>query len=174
MRSFIKKIFILFYDVFLKNIPSRNSAYSLGSKIRVCFLRRFLKHVGSCVNIQPGVHILCLENLSIGNNSGIGRDAMIMSADKVEIGDNVMIGPQLIVHTVNHLTERGILMINQKTKMAPVKIGNDVWIGSRVTILAGADIGDGSVVAAGSVVTKKVEPYTIVGGVPAKKIKDRS
>ena len=52
-------------------------------------------------------------------------------------------------------------------------IGNDVWIGSDVKILQGITIGDGAVVAAGAVVTKDVEPYTIVGGVPAKKIRDR-
>ena len=55
----------------------------------------------------------------------------------------------------------------------PVVIGNDVWIGSNVVILQGCKVGDGAVVAAGAVVTHNVEPYTVVGGVPAKKIKDR-
>ena len=54
-----------------------------------------------------------------------------------------------------------------------VKIGSDVWIGSHVTILEGVEIGDGAIIAAGAVVTKDVEPYTVVGGVPAKKIKER-
>ena len=59
------------------------------------------------------------------------------------------------------------------TNIKPVKIGNDVWVGSNVTILGGIEVGDGSIIAAGAVVTKNVEPYSIVGGCPAKLIKCR-
>jgi len=126
------------------------------------------------VNIQPGVYMYPLYNISIGNNSGIGKDSFILAPEVVEIGENVMIGPQLIVYTANHGTERSTPMIHQPMVNSPVKIGNDVWIGARVTILPGVIIGNGAVIAAGAVVTKDVEPYTIVGGVPAKKIGERA
>jgi maltose O-acetyltransferase len=125
------------------------------------------------VNIQPGVYLYPLWNISIGDNSGFGRDSYISAEDRVEIGKDVMIGPQLYIYTSNHETKLGIPMIRQSVKTSPVTIGNDVWIGARVTILPGVNIGDGAVIAAGAVVTKHVAPYTIVGGVPARKIKDR-
>lgn len=114
-----------------------------------------------------------LYNISIGDNSGIGRDSFILAPEVVEIGENVMIGPQLIVYTANHGIARSAPMIDQPMVNAPVKIGNDVWIGVRATILPGVIIGDGAVISAGAVVTKNVEPYTIVGGIPAKKIRER-
>lgn len=61
--------------------------------------------------------------------------------------------------------------MNRKNHYAPVHIGNNVWIGSNVTVLPGVSIGDGAVIAAGAVVTKDVEAYTVVGGVPAKLIR---
>ena len=114
-----------------------------------------------------------LWNISIGTNAGIGRNSYLSAEDKIEIGNDVIIGPELFVYTANHETKLGIPIIQQKMILAPVKIGNDVWIGSRVTILPGVSIGDGAVIGAGAVVTRNVAPYTVVGGVPARKIKDR-
>ena len=115
-----------------------------------------------------------LWNISIGDNSGVGRNSYLSAEDNIAIGNNVMIGPQLIIYTANHETKLGVPMIMQGMRKSPVKIGDDVWIASRVTILPGVVIGDGAVVASGAVVTKNVAPYTIVGGVPAIKIKNRS
>jgi maltose O-acetyltransferase len=173
MRTTIKLILISFYNIFLKNFPSKNSPHALGSKLRILFLRFFLRHTGKLVNIQPGVDMRPFENISIGDNSGIGRDSIISAFDRVEIGNNVMIGPQFILYTTNHKIEPHLPIIEQGMRKAPVQIGDDVWIGARVIVLPGVVIGDGSVVAAGAVVTKNVKPYSIVAGVPAKKIKDR-
>ena len=105
-----------------------------------------------------------LIDFASGLNSGL--DIM-----PVRIGDYVMIGPNTLITTVNHpITPKGRrehLGIGK-----PVTIGNDVWIGGNCTILPGVTIGNNVVIAAGAVVTKDVPDNCIVGGVPAKKIKD--
>ena len=90
------------------------------------------------------------------------------------IGDKVRIGLRVNIITNNHVFmdhERPIM--EQGSACAPVIIKDDVWIGVNATILPGVTVGKGSVIGAGAVVTKDVKPYTVVGGVPAKKIKNR-
>jgi len=173
MKKLLRYIYFGFYAVFIKNFPSHNSPNSMGSRMRLFFLRPFLMKCGRNINIQSGVHIWPLWNFSIGNNSGLGGDSHIFAIDKVEIGDNVLIGPQLMIFTSNHLIKKNALIIEQGVECAPVTIGNDVWIGARVIILPGVTIGEGAVIGAGAVVTNDVKPYTIVGGVPATKIGER-
>ena len=86
-----------------------------------------------------------------------------------------MMGSNVTVITHNHAFDRtDIPMMEQGfEEERPVVIGNDVWIGDRVIILPGVHVGDGSILAAGAVVTKDVPPYSIVGGVPAKLIRMR-
>ena len=113
------------------------------------------------------------SKLSIGNNSGVGINANIQG--DITIGDNVMMGPEVAIYTVNHCTERIDIPMNVQgiTPEKPVVIGNDVWIGTRVIILGGVKVGTGSIIAAGSVVTKSIPAYTIVAGVPAKVVRVR-
>ena len=87
----------------------------------------------------------------------------------IEIGNNVLIGQQVVIATLNHE-----LTPSKRANLlpAPVKIGNNVWIGAHATILAGVTIGDNSVVAAGAVVNKDVPANVVVAGVPAKVIKN--
>ena len=86
-----------------------------------------------------------------------------------------MMGPEVAIYTVNHCTERIDIPMNVQgiTPERPVVIGNDVWIGTRVIILGGVKVGTGSIIAAGSVVTKSIPAYTIVAGVPAKVVRVR-
>lgn len=106
--------------------------------------------------------------LKIGSNSRI-NGVHISVKNAVIIGENVRIGPYTLImdsdfHDVYDRTKEG--------KKGAVKIGNDVWIASKVTILKGVEIGEGSMIAAGSVVVKNVPPYTLAAGVPARVIKD--
>lgn len=121
------------------------------------------------------------ENISIGDNVNLGcRPIIIASKSKISIGSHVMFGPEVTVRGGNHRIDiLGRYMIDVKeSEKRPeddpgVIIEDDVWIGTRAIILAGVTIGRGSVVAAGSVVTKSVPPYAIVGGSPAKLIRMR-
>lgn len=120
-----------------------------------------------------------LENVFCGNNVSLGGDNLFLSSDaKVRIGDDVMFGPRVTVVTGDHRTDViGVPMIKVTEKLPQndqdVVFEGDNWIGANVTILKGVTIGKGSVIAAGAVVTKDVSKYSIWGGSPAKKIRDR-
>ena len=116
-------------------------------------------------NCDYGLHI------SVGENFLANYNVTILDIAPVTIGDYVMIGPNTLISTVNHpLTPLGRRQHLGVAK--PVTIGNDVWIGGNVTILPGVTIGNNVVVAAGAVVTKDIPDNCLVGGVPAKKIRD--
>jgi maltose O-acetyltransferase len=112
-----------------------------------------------------------LQNIFIGNDFTGNFNLTILDIHEVHIGNHVMIGPNTLITTVGHplspSKRRGYM-----AQAAPVNIGNDVWIGGNVTILPGITIGNNVVVAAGAVVTRDVPDNTLVGGIPARKLKD--
>lgn len=113
------------------------------------------------------------STMEIGDRSGVGINARING--KVIIGKDVMMGPECTIYTQNHLFDRLDIPMNKQgvSVEKPVIIGDDVWIGGRVTILPGVHIGNGAIIGAGAVVTKDVPDYAIVGGNPAKILKYR-
>jgi acetyltransferase-like isoleucine patch superfamily enzyme len=114
------------------------------------------------------------DGLEIGNNSNIGPFNYIGCSGKITIGNNVMLGPRVSIYAANHVFDNPELTIKEQgVKKQFVRIEDDCWIASNVVILSGVTIGQGSVIAAGAVVTESIEPYSIVGGVPAKLIKKR-
>lgn len=137
----------------------------MAKALRAYNASQFLKFVGKNVNIEKGAMIT--STMEIGDRSGVGINAMI--GGKVIIGNDVMMGPECIIYTRNHAFDRTDIPMNQqgRTEEKPVIIGNDVWIGGRVTILPGVHIGNGAIIGAGSVVTKNVPDFAIVAGNPA-------
>ncbi len=114
------------------------------------------------------------EKLTIGKNVGIAANAFISMRGPVEIGDDTIFGPNVAIHAENHNFEDISKPIRlQGATRKGIKIGKDCWIGSGVKILDGVTIGDGCIIAAGAVVNKDIPDYSIVGGVPARVIKNR-
>lgn len=159
------------------------------SKTRVLLYRIFVetiikKSFSSCgENVRVGrkYSFSGISNITVGNNTCLGAGTRILTTRaKVNIGDHVMFGPGITIITGNHRTDivgRYMDSVKDADKRPEddqdVNIQDDVWIGANATILKGVTIGQGSIISAGSIVTKDVPPYSIVGGVPAKVIKMR-
>ncbi len=125
-------------------------------------------------------------SISIGKNSYVGVNSHIWSGENIEIGDDVLISHNVnIIDTNSHELDalerkQGTLRIFSKghpeekgsVVTSPIKIGNHVWINFNVIILKGVTIGEGSIISAGSIVTKDVPPYSFVAGTPATVIKN--
>ena len=138
--------------------------------------RKHIHHKGD-YRIHARASIRNANNIYLGNNVRITMDCCIWAEQnsKIVFGDNVLVGPGVKIFCGNHGTAlNGIPMTYQDRHEKDIIIGNDVWIGANSVITSGVSIGDGAVVAAGSVVTKDVGNYNIVGGVPAKLIKQRT
>ena len=115
------------------------------------------------------------EGLTVGAGSAIGALAWIGASGQVTIGADVLMGPRVTILPENHLFEHTDVTIkSQGVERSTVVIEDDCWIGAGATILAGVHVGRGSIVAAGAVVAHDVHPFTIVGGVPAREIKNRT
>lgn len=146
------------------------------AKMRTYFVTMNMRTVGEGVVIERGSLFAHPYNVEIGNNVYINFNAKILNThhSHLYIGNDVIIGPELqcIFSNINH-TNTDVPLRKAKRTYQSIIIEDDVWIGTRVTILPGVTIGKGSVVGAGAVVTKDIPPYTIVGGVPARMIKNR-
>lgn len=127
--------------------------------------------VGENARIEAGCHIIGTPGITIGNNFYMNAYCHILGG--IDIGDDVQLGPKVVMWARDHKMEKRQLMREQGHVCAQIKIGNDVWIGASAVILKGVVIGQGAVVAAGAVVTNDIPDYAVVAGVPAKVLKFR-
>lgn len=174
----IRKFCLLMYYAvgqYLPCPPIRPVA-EFSKAVRRALCRRIFRRMGRNVNIQPRAYIGNGNCVSIGNDSGLGRNFKVQNTD-VEIGDNVMIASDLLIIGGGHKCDRIDIPIGAQGNMprSHLVIGNDVWIGVRVTICPNVrSIGNGVVIGAGAVVTKPVPDYAVVGGNPARVIRYRN
>ena len=144
--------------------------YYLGNRWRVfllkCFGMKYCEHVA----VYSSAKVWAPWNVEMGSYVAVDDDVNLYSVDKITIGTKVAISRNAFICTASH----DITKPNRPLVTAPITICDGAWIGARAIVLPGVKIGEGAVIAAGAVVTKDVEPWTVVGGNPAKLIKKRT
>lgn len=174
MKAAIKNFLVCSYES-VSGLIFYLPRHKIFNVIKSNYMRIQGASIGKNLTYYPGIKINPVFNLKLGDNVDLAWGVIITTGGGVEIGARTLVGYRTIISSANHMIPEnkgrifGSGHIPQK-----VIIGNDVWIGANCTIVAGVKIGEGAVIAAGSVVTKDVLPYTIVGGIPAKFIKDRN
>ncbi|NUN92504.1 MAG: acyltransferase [Verrucomicrobiae bacterium] len=154
---------------FLEALP-----FLIGSPFRWLFLKFTARRIGRQIFIAQRVSIRHAYNLEMGHHIGINQDSILHCRGGVSIGNHVFIGQRVIVNTGDHhyaAADRTIW--EQGAFYRPVRIGNDVFLGMGAIIMPGVTVADGTVVAAGAVVTRDTDPYSVVAGVPAHAITRR-
>lgn len=194
IRSFISKLIFSRHRSHLGAAPDtciiHHSAYIskpervfLGDKARIQRLsylelgskESFIK-IGKNSNIHPNAMLRTYQgSITIGNHCSLNPFCLLLSGEgNITIGDDVRIaGHATIVASEHIFDDRKMPIRKQGVKSEGIVIHDDVWIGTHVTILDGVTIGQGAIIGAGAVVTKSVEPYAVMAGVPARKIKQR-
>lgn len=136
---------------------------------RSFILSMFGAKIGKGVHIYPKVRIWAPWNLEVGDQAGVGNDVILYSQDKIVLGNKSIISQGSHICTGTH----DYTKIGHPLLTYPVYIGEQAWVAAESFVGPGVTIGDGAVIAARSVVVKKVDPWTVVGGNPAKFIKNR-
>ena len=152
----------------LKITVELNDSYHTPEEVRALMSKLTASEIDETFAMFPPFHTDYGKNTQIGNRVFINAGCQFQDQGGITIGDDVLIGPQTIIATLNHDPDpdkRGGMFAK------PVVISNKVWLGARVTICPDVTIGEGAIVGAGAVVTKDVPPRTVVAGVPAKVIK---
>jgi acetyltransferase-like isoleucine patch superfamily enzyme len=145
-----------------------------GFGLRYCLVRRLASSCGSVVAVYPSVHIVNPGGLSLGHHVSVHQMTYLECAGGLAIGSHVSIAHGVSLVTVDHdYRNLAVPMHDSPVRMRPIVIQDDVWIGSGARVLGGVTVGSGAVVAAGAVVTRDVEPFSIVGGVPARPLGNR-
>ena len=162
IKDVLFNLLIYFHNHIVTNIPSH--------AIRRFFLRRMMRlEMGQGSATLLGLRLYTRGNLTIANHSVIDRGCVLDARGEITLGNNVNLAPEVMVLTASHDPDDESFAGIEK----PVVVEDYAWIATRSLILPGVTIGRGAIVGAGSVVTKNVEPGTIVAGNPARLIRER-
>lgn len=169
----MKQIKLIIYYLIISKLP-HSRFISISNKFRCWYVSSVLKIMegNSECYLENNVYLGNGENVSIGRKCQINENVFIQGA---KIGNFVMIAPNVsILSSTHNYSNVDVPMVLQgEVKGLEPVISDDVWIGRNAIILPGVIIGRGVIVAAGAVVTKDVEDYSVVGGVPAKLVRKR-
>lgn len=157
MSTAIRNLWRAAYAATAKLLPQ--SCYCKPAmRVRGFFARRICESADKEINIERGA--MFATSVTIGDDSGIGKDG------EVHIGDHVMMAADCVLYTRKHESSRADVLMNQQsgTELKLISIGDDVWLERRMIVMPGACISEHSIGAAGAVVTKDVQSFSIVGG----------
>lgn len=159
-------------------VDKYNKSSPADEEHRMQIINEMIPNHGSNIYIEPNIRLEYGVNLKVGNNFFLNFDSVILDVCPIEIGNNVFIGPRVVLATPMHplySEERNTQIENGKIRSLeyakPINIGNNVWIGSNVTICGGVTIGDDVVIGAGSVVTRDIPSGYLAYGVPCKAVR---
>lgn len=173
-RAFTRTPAALAYWLLARHLPwSPRPGGAVARRVRGGLARRMLDRCGQDVNVERGAWFGSGRGVELGDRSAIGLDCLLIGP--VTIGSDVMMGPRCTILASRHDTSAVDRPMAAQGFLPDLRvtIEDDVWIGANTTILPGRVIGRGSIVGAGSVVTKDVPPWTVVGGNPARPIASR-
>lgn len=171
----MKFVFLFIYYAIAQYIPMQPMpGYRFGYALRRFLCRYLLKKCGSNVIVKDRCYFGRGNRLTVGDRSQLGQNARLGGA--ISIGDDCLMGPDVVMMATSHEYGRLDIPINLQgeSQEQEIVIGNDVWIGTRVIILPGCRIGNQCIIAAGAVVTRSFPDKCIIGGVPARILKERS
>lgn len=172
----MRHLYLILYYGLATHLPNSYTPVigKISNWLRVLCCHGIFRKCGKIVTVNRKAYFGNGAQIEIGDDSGIG--AYCHLPNDIKIGTHVMMAPDVLIFGMNHNYSDPSIPIGQQgyQRRKPVTIGNNVWIGQRVIINAGCHIADGTVIAAGSVVTKELPPESVIGGNPARVIKPRT
>ena len=139
-------------------------------RLRGRLARPFLASCGRNLRLGRNVTFYNPSMIHLGEDIYIAYGCWFMAGERITVDDETLFGPYCVVVSANHTQRAGSFRYGA-TEEAPIKIGKGTWLGSHVTVTAGAGVGDGSLIAAGAVVTSEIPSGVAAGGVPARVLK---
>ena len=164
--AFYRWLVALLTEYLLNDVLPHIPSWSL----RRFVMQRLKMRIGKNSFIMKHVYIMTPQQLTIGDYSHINRGCTLDARGTIKIGNNVSVSHNVSIMSGSHDCNS----VNFRGRFLPIRIDDYVWIGTGAIILQGVNIGKGAVVCAGAVVTKDVDPYDVVAGIPAKTIKQRN
>lgn len=147
-----------------------NQTHPSQEEERSALLRELLGAVGEGFHVESPFQCDYGYNITAGKQLYINHNCVILDCAQVRLGDNVMLGPNVGLYTAGHPLEAKVRSSGLEFAH-PITIGDNVWIGGNAVVLGGVTIGENSVIAAGSVVTRDIPPNTLAAGVPCRPIR---
>lgn len=157
------------FNELLRHLPDQ-----LGRTSRRRYLERTARAYGRDSVVGRGCRVLAPERLTIGSGVVVARDVTLDARGELELEDEALIGFESVLLSHTHRSDEvGVAIQRQGMYSAPVRIGARAWLGMRVLVLPGVEVGEDAIVASGAVVTESIPARSIAGGVPARVLRAR-